>query len=123
MGAFMPEEVGAKVVVERRLNPAIIEGVFSIEVEDWRGEIKPIDQGVQVLYTLILLFLLELASHAVPLILYTNNDFAHSPVKVFNSRFLSFLSRHAMMPVQLSFTSFLFPYARRLSQKTLQWFI
>ena len=49
-----------------------------------------IDQGVQVLYTLILLFLLELASHSVPLILYTNKDFAHSPVKVLTINFLSF---------------------------------
>ena len=49
-----------------------------------------IDQGVQVLYTLILLFLLELASHSVPLILYTNNDFAHSPVKVLTLNFLFF---------------------------------
>ena len=54
-----------------------------------------------MLYTLILLFLLELASHSVPLILYTNNDFAHNPVKVLTLVF-SFLSRHAMMHVQLS---------------------
>ena len=82
-----------------------------------------IDQGVQVLYTLILLFLLELASHSVPLILFSNNDFAHSPVKVLTLVFSLFLSRHTIIHVQLSFTSFCSPYARRLITKTLQWFI
>ena len=56
-----------------------------------------IDQGIQVLYTLSLLSLLELASHTDKLILYPHNDFTHTQVTVFNSRFLSLQSRSSLL--------------------------
>ena len=57
-----------------------------------KAHVYSIDQGIQVLYTLSLLSLLELASHTDKLILYTNYDFTHTQVTVFNSRFLSLQS-------------------------------
>ena len=61
-----------------------------------------IDQGIQVLYTLSLLSLLELASHKDKLTLYTTIALHTDKHTMFNSRFLSFsISQPMYFPIHL----------------------